>query len=112
MKSESEPPLTEIEPSRKSDELSESVNVKFAVSPVFNVPLPVLATVTVGAAVSIRTELADSADVGPVFVALSETAFPASVVTTVPSLEHSAVTVIISPDDADGLNVQPDAVPV
>ena len=35
-KSESAPPLTEIAPSRKSVELSESVNVRLAVSPAFN----------------------------------------------------------------------------
>ncbi|NDE52245.1 MAG: hypothetical protein EB005_03485 [Actinobacteria bacterium] len=111
-KSESAPPLTEIAPSTKSVELSESVNVRLAVSPAFNVPLPVRPTVTVGASVSIRTELADAADVGPVFVAASVTLLMASVATTVPSLVHSAVTEIVVPDDAEGLNVQPVAVPV
>lgn len=101
-----------IELSEKSEALSESVKVKLAVSPAFNVPLPVRATVTVGASVSIRTELADAAEVGPVFVAASVTLLMASVATTVPSLVHSAVTVIVVPDDAEGLNVQPVAVPV
>lgn len=61
--------------------------------------------------VVIVTLLASEADAGPVLVAVSLTPPEASRSTTVPSLEHTTVTVIDEPDAADGVNAHPVAVP-
>lgn len=61
--------------------------------------------------VSIVTLVADDTDVGPVFDAPSVTEFADRRATTVPSEEHVTATVTDEPDDADGVNTQPVAVP-
>ncbi len=51
-------------------------------------------------------------DVGPWLPAASATAFALSCATSVPAPTHVTVTVIVVPDAADGVKVQPVAVPV
>ena len=57
------------------------------------------------------TDVASALDAGPLFVAVSVTPFAARRATTVPSDEHTTVTVIDDPDDPDGVNEQPVAEP-
>ena len=61
---------------------------------------------------SILTEEADSAVVGPVLLAASETAAAAIRNTTVPAEQEETVTAIDDPEAAEGVNTQPEAVPV
>jgi hypothetical protein len=58
------------------------------------------------------TALASVLDVGPVFPAVSVTPLAASRAITVPSEQPATVTVIEVPEAADGVKVQPVAVPV
>ena len=70
-------------------------------------------TVVVDATVLIVTDVALVALTGPVLDAPSVTEFAPSRATTVPSEEHTTDTVIDDDVlDADGVNTQPDAVPV
>jgi len=69
-------------------------------------------TLTLGAAVSMVTLDALVAVAGPVFVEASLTERAASLAITVPSEVHTTVTVMDVPNDADGSNEQPAAVPV
>lgn len=68
--------------------------------------------VVVGAVVSMVTLVASAIEVGPVLFAESATALAASRAMTVPSEEQVTVTVIEVPDAAEGVKVQPVAVPV
>ena len=61
---------------------------------------------------SILTEEADSAVVGPVLLAASETAAAAIRNTTVPAEQEETVIAIDDPEAAAGVNTQPVAVPV
>jgi hypothetical protein len=61
--------------------------------------------------VSMVTADASEFDVGPLLPAASVTAFVASRITTVPSLEHVTETVMLVPELALGVNTQPVAVP-
>ena len=61
---------------------------------------------------SILTEEADSAVVGPVLLAASETAAAAIRNTTVPAEHEATVTVIDEPEAAEAVKAQPVAVPV
>ena len=61
---------------------------------------------------SILTEEADSAVVGPVLLAASETAAAAIRNTTVPAEQEETVIAIDDPEAAEGVNTQPVAVPV
>ncbi len=61
--------------------------------------------------VSMVTADASAFDVGPLLPAASVTAFVASRITTVPSLEHVTETVMLVPELALGVNTQPVAVP-
>ena len=61
---------------------------------------------------SIVTEEADSAVVGPVLLAASETAAAASLSATVPAEQEETVIAIDDPEAAAGVNTQPVAVPV
>jgi hypothetical protein len=76
----------------------------------------VVLVVVVGAAVvvvvlSMVTLLESALLSGPAFPALSATPLAASRSTTVPSLVHVTDTVTELPEDADGENVHPEAVP-
>jgi SH3-like domain-containing protein len=66
---------------------------------------------TVGASVSIVTDEALTPDTGPV-IPDAVTALAAIRATTVPSDEHATDTVILEPEELDGVNTHPDAVPV
>jgi len=69
-------------------------------------------TLALGTTVSIVTLDALVALAGPVLPAGSLTELAASLAITVPSEVHATVTVMDVPDDADGVNEQPVAVPV
>ena len=69
-------------------------------------------TLALGATVSIVTLDALVALAGPRLPAGSLTELEASLATTVPSDAHATATVMDVPDDADGVNEQPVAVPV
>ena len=66
---------------------------------------------TVGASESIVTDEALTPDTGPVTPG-TETASAAIRATTVPSDEHTTDTVTLEPDELDGVNTHPVAVPV
>ena len=66
---------------------------------------------TVGATVSIVTDEALTPDTGPV-IPEAITAPAAIRATTVPSVEHATDTVTLEPDEPDGVNTHPVAVPV
>jgi hypothetical protein len=66
---------------------------------------------TVGTSVSIVTDEALTPDTGPVMPE-AETASAAIRATTVPSDEHTTDTVALEPDEPDGVNTHPVAVPV
>jgi hypothetical protein len=66
---------------------------------------------TVGASVSIVTDEALTPDTGPV-IPDAVTASAAIRATTVPSDEHATATVTLEPDELDGVNTHPVAVPV
>jgi len=68
--------------------------------------------VAVGSVASIVILVALVALAGPWFAAASLTELAASLATTVPSEVHATATVMDVPDDADGVNEQPVAVPV
>jgi hypothetical protein len=70
------------------------------------------ANVSVGAVLSMVTVVASALAVGPLFAAASATEFAARRATTVPSDVHVTDTVTEVPEVADGVNVQPAAVPV
>ena len=58
------------------------------------------------------TEEASKLLAGPLLLAASETALAAKLKTTVPSEQEETVTVIEEPEEAEGVNKQPVAVPV
>jgi hypothetical protein len=66
---------------------------------------------TVGTSVSIVTDEALTPDTGPVMPD-ADTAPAAIRATTVPSDEHTTETVTLEPDELDGVNTHPVAVPV
>ena len=66
----------------------------------------------VGAVRSIFTEEASALPAGALFPAASETAEAANLKTTVPCEQEAAVTVIDDPEAAEGVKMQPVAVPV
>ena len=66
----------------------------------------------VGGVLSIVTEEASVLAVGPVLPAVSVTPLAARRATTVPSKQPATVMVIEEPEAADGVKVQPVAVPV